>query len=354
MLQAVLLCIGRHWNSSTLHRKTMGSQRTRVLEQGKQVEVLEGVVPGGQTVAVEVARISGGSPGPVLAVFAAMHGTEYASVAALGRLIQEARPERITGTLLLVPVANPAAFESRTMYVSPVDGKNLNRTFPGASDGTYTEVLADLLWRNVARDANYVIDIHGGEVIEGLFPFCGAYASQARPEIGAASRRAAEAFHPPYLVLNQLPHSIQRKAQRLSLMATDSGIPSVLVEAGSRGRLDEQDIQFIQRGVMNVMRQIGILPEVVEPAPKPPVVIRELPVIASTTGLFHPRVEPGDTISPGQDLGHVVDYFGCTVERFTSEWDGVVLGVIGPLTVPGGMPLVIGVISDGWAPHQPL
>jgi predicted deacylase len=290
----------------------------------------------------------------VLAAFAAMHGTEYASVAALSRLIHDIRPETVSGTLVLVPVANRLAFETRTMYVSPHDEKNLNRTFPGSPDGTYTEVLADLLWRNVAREADYVIDIHGGEVVEGLFPFCGAYASKARPDVGDRSRCAAEAFHPPYLVLNQLPATTERRAQRLSLMATDAGIPSVLVEAGSRGRLDEPDIQFIYRGMLNVMRFVGMLDEPVQPALSPPVVVREVPVIANSTGLLHARVVPGDIISPGQVLGEIVDYTGCAVERFTSEWDGVVLGVIGPATIPGRMPLVIGVVSDGWAPHQPL
>jgi len=309
---------------------------------------------GDADVSVDVVHISSGRPGPVLAVFASMHGTEYASVAALGRLIQELDPSRVTGTLRLVPVANRLAFETRTMYVSPADGKNLNRSFPGRPDGSYTEVLADLLWRNVVDGATAVVDVHGGEVVEGLYPFAGAYAAADRPDVGAVSRRLAEAFHPPYLVLNQLPAEVRRTGQRLSLMATDSGIPAALVEAGQRGQLEDTDMSFIADGVVNAMRVLGMLDEPVETSSATPVVVRELPVIARQTGLFHSVVVPGDRVMPGQELGTIRDYTGATVERFVAEWTGVVLGVIGPSVMAGGMPLVIGVMADGWAPHQPL
>lgn len=327
---------------------------SETLEPGKQIVTLTAQTADGQHVSVPTVRITSGRSGPSLLVIAAMHGTEYASVAALGRLVQTVRPADVSGVLILVPVANRLAFESRTMYVSPADGKNLNRVFPGRADGSYTEVLADLLWNHLGRAASCILDVHGGEIVEGLFPFAGAYAQDGRPEIGQLSRRAAEAFHPPFLVLNQLPAHIAREKQRLSLIGTDAGIPAVLVEAGERGFLHEPDIRFIQEGVLNVMRVLGMLAEPVRPAPKPPVVVRELPVIASSTGLFHARVKPGDWISPHQVLGEVIDYFGRSVERFTSEWHGVVLGVIGPAVVPGGMLLVIGEVADGWAPHQPL
>src|SRR5262245_1602224 len=88
-----------------------------------------------------------------------MHGTEYASIAALGRLIQTIDANSVRGTLTLVPVANRLAVESRTMYVCPPDGKNLNRTFPGNPHGSYAEVLADLLWREIASQASHILDV---------------------------------------------------------------------------------------------------------------------------------------------------------------------------------------------------
>ncbi len=287
-------------------------------------------------------RISNGQAGPHLAVFAAMHGTEYASVAALGHLIQTLDARRVRGTLSLVPVANRLAFESRTMYVCPPDGKNLNRTFPGDPHGSYAEVLADLLWREVASQASHVLDIHGGELVEGLVPFTGAYVLHAQPEVARASRQLAEAFDTPYLVMNEVP-AVAEGGSRLCHVATRAGIPAALAEAGQLGRMDEPDVRFIAEGVRNVMRTLGMLDEPVAPPPRERIVLEEIEVYAHSTGLFHARVAPGDAIEPGQHLGEIVDYLGNTVERFESQWSGVVLGVIGPAMVEGRFPLVIGV-----------
>jgi hypothetical protein len=121
---------------------------------------------------------------------------EYAPVAALGRLIQSLDPSRVRGTLSLVPVANRLAFEGRTMYLTPGDGLNLNRTFPGDARGSYTQVLADLLWQHIASRASHLLDIHGGELVEGLVPFTGAYALEGQADVAVVSRQLAE-FHTP-------------------------------------------------------------------------------------------------------------------------------------------------------------
>ena len=93
----------------------------------------------------------------------------------------------------------------------PGDGKNLNRTFPGDPRGSYTEVLADLLWQRIASRRKPLLDIHGGELVEGLVPFTGAYAmdgqERRRARFQADSRRR---FDTAYLVLNQVPAAGQR------------------------------------------------------------------------------------------------------------------------------------------------
>jgi predicted deacylase len=306
------------------------------------LETLEATTPDGAQITVDMVLIGSGQPGPQLAVFAAMHGTEYASVAALGRLIQALDPSRVRGTLTLVPVVNRLAFDSRTMYVCPPDGKNLNRTFPGDPHGSYAEVLADLVWREVASRASHILDVHGGELVERLVPFTGAYALDGQAELARRSRQLAEAFDTPFLVLNTVPAHASG-GSRLAHVATRAGIPAALVEAGQRGQMDEADVRFITDGVLNTMRAIGMLEPAPVAPPRTPIVLEEIEVYAHTSGLFHARVAPGDAIEPGQDLGSIVDHLGRTVERFTSEWSGVVLGVIGPAMVAGRFPLVIGV-----------
>jgi predicted deacylase len=120
-------------------------------------------------------------------------------------------------------------------------------------------------------------------------------------------------------------------------------MPAALVEAGERGRIDDAPVGFIVDGVVNAMRGLRLLNQSPAAEHGQRVILDEIEVYAHTSGLFLSRVSAGDHIEPGQDLGQIVDYLGRPVERFTSEWSGVVLGVIGPAMVEGRFPLVVGV-----------
>ena len=88
---------------------------------------------------IPVAVMQGARPGPVLAIVAGAHGTEYASIIAIEKLIGTLDPGRICGTVILVPLINLASFEQKVPHVNPVDGKSMNRFYPGKVDGTQTE-----------------------------------------------------------------------------------------------------------------------------------------------------------------------------------------------------------------------
>src|SRR5713101_9467685 len=88
---------------------------------------------------IPVAVIRGPKRGPTLALVAGAHGTEYASIIALEKLIQELNPAEISGTVIIVPLVNIASFEQNVPHVNPVDGKSMNRFYPGNPNGTQTE-----------------------------------------------------------------------------------------------------------------------------------------------------------------------------------------------------------------------
>ena len=88
---------------------------------------------------IPVAVIRGPKPGPTLALVAGAHGTEYASIIALEKLIQELNPADISGVVIIVPLVNIASFERKVPHVNPVDGKSMNRFYPGNPNGTQTE-----------------------------------------------------------------------------------------------------------------------------------------------------------------------------------------------------------------------
>src|SRR5438045_3499265 len=85
---------------------------------------------------VPVVVIHGSRPGPVLAIAAGAHGTEYASIIAVEQLIGVLNPQEIAGTVILLPLINVQSFEQKTPHINPVDGKNMNRFYPGRLNGT--------------------------------------------------------------------------------------------------------------------------------------------------------------------------------------------------------------------------
>src|SRR5205807_8363498 len=95
-------------------------------------------VPAGVDAAtsIPVAVIQGAKPGPVLTLVSGAQGTEYASIIALEKLIQHLDAEQISGTVVILPLVNIASFEQKVPHVNPVDGKSMNRFYPGKLDGT--------------------------------------------------------------------------------------------------------------------------------------------------------------------------------------------------------------------------
>src|SRR5687767_14422115 len=112
---------------------------------------------------IPVSLIRGSDDGPVLALIAGTHGYEYPGITALQRLRQSIDPSALRGSLILVHIANPPSFYGRTIYVSPADGKNLNRVFPGRPDGTLSERIAHTITTEVIAKADFLVDLHAGD-----------------------------------------------------------------------------------------------------------------------------------------------------------------------------------------------
>src|SRR5437016_2875428 len=123
---------------------------------------------------VPVIVINGAKAGPTLALVAGAHGTEYASIIALEKLAQEAKPAEMTGALIVVPLLNLASFAQKVPHLNPVDGKNMNRFYPGKADGTQTERASYAIAKQVVEKCDYLIDYHGGDIDENLraYAYC--------------------------------------------------------------------------------------------------------------------------------------------------------------------------------------
>jgi len=289
---------------------------------------------------IPVTVIRGQKPGPVLALLAGVHGYEYPGITALQRLRQTVHPEDLTGTLILVHIANPPSFYGRTIYTSPADGKNLNRVFPGKKDGTLSERIAESITLKVIEQADFLVDLHAGDGNEALRPYVYMPVT-GNPELDAASRGMALAFGLDHIVIDEAPLLPKDASVYTDQTALTRGIPAITTETGQLGSNDERWVALAEHGIANLLRHLGML----EGAPEANgnvVWLTGYQVIESpATGIFQAAVRDGYAIAENGLLGHLVDAFGNKITDIRAPFAGIVNYVVGTPPVSEGEPLAM-------------
>lgn len=289
---------------------------------------------------IPVSIIRGSKPGPTLALIAGTHGYEYPGIVALQRIRQGVNPTDLSGTLLLVHIANPPSFYGRTIYYSPADGKNLNRVYPGKADGSLSERIAFAITRQVIEQADFLIDLHAGDGNEALRPY--VYLPQTgQAELDAKSRGMAIAFGIDHIVLDVGRAQPPEASLYTDQTAISRGIPAITSETGQLGLSDDYWVSLAEDGILNVMRHLQMLPGKVVPN-EHVVWLKDYEVIrAPATGLFQPAVRDGYAIAENGLLGELLDPFGQRIAEIRAPFAGVVNYVLGTPPVSEGEPVVM-------------
>jgi predicted deacylase len=285
-------------------------------------------VPAGSDAAtrIPVAVIQGAKPGPVLMLASGSHGTEYSSIIAIEELIAKLDPAEISGTVILLPLINTASFEQKVPHVNPVDGKSMNRFYPGRADGTQTERASWIITKEVVERSDYLVDYHGGDLDESLRPYA-YWAPTGNAKQDAASRGMVEAFGLDTIILVKDRPTDPNAAKYLDNNASLRGKASIVVEAGYAGTTDPADIGVLTAGTLNVMRYLKMLAGSAT-AVEHPVWIAKIDTVASNeTGIFYPLVKRGNYVASGSKVGYVTDYFGKVIQEARAPASGVVLYV---------------------------
>lgn len=286
----------------------------------------------GHATHVPVFLINGAHEGPTLVVTGGIHGAEYASIEAALRLGRSLDPARLHGRVLVVPIASMPAYKARAIYIVPVDGKNLNRQFPGNARGTAAEQLAYWLVENVIRQGDYYVDLHGGDMNEALVPFT-LFQSGGDEATGARSLEMARVFGIKYLVGSGVKGSTVSAALELK-------IPGILPESGGQGIWEPHHINAHTEGLDRLMRHLKMI-EGPEPEPRETIVMNQFPWLRSEhDGCYYPSVRVGDTVRAGQSVGRVADFDGKTLQAIEAPVDGTVLFLVTTLAINNGDPLL--------------
>lgn len=305
-------------------------------------------VPAGVDAAtnIPVIVIQGAKAGPRLALVAGSHGTEYASIIALEKLAQSVSPSELSGTLIIVPLINLASFAQKVPHVNPVDGKNMNRMYPGNPDGTQTERASWAIGRQVVAPSDYLIDLHGGDLDENLRRYS-YWPRTGNEKLDATSRGMVMAFGLDHIVIQKSQGPASPGGSPISRFSEDLGKPTVIAEAGHAGTTDAEDVDVLVQGSENVMRYLKMLPGEVRPVEHPVWIGAITTVRSDHEGMFYPLAVPEGYVQQGMRIGYTTDYFGNKLEDVITPVSGVVVYICSvPSMTKGGTAAYIGEIAS--------
>ncbi|MGR9107264.1 MAG: succinylglutamate desuccinylase/aspartoacylase family protein [Gammaproteobacteria bacterium] len=244
---------------------------------------------------IPVKVIHGKRDGPRLFVCAAIHGDEINGVEIIRRLMNLKALARLKGTLIAVPVVNVYGFINKSRYLP--DRRDLNRSFPGSESGSLASRLSHVFLREIASKSTHGIDLHTAAIHRDNLPQVRAYLDDE------TTSRMAQAFSAP-VILNTpiLDGSMRQALERM-------GVSVIVYEAGEALRFNEVSIRAGVKGIVSVMREIGMLPRAkAQHASIEPLIAQSSTwVRAPQSGILRTLVRLGEVVAKDQVMGIIAD-----------------------------------------------
>ena len=312
------------------------------------------VVPPGPDsgLSIPVAVINGARPGPVVALVAGSHGTEYASIVALQRLIGLLDPKTMAGTAIVVPLVNLASFRQMIVHLNPVDGKGMNRVYPGDLRGTQSQRALALMAEQVVKPASVIIDLHGGDLDEDLRPYSYWFRG-GNPAQDSASGALTLAFGLDHIIIQDVDPANPASRGTLSGYAVSLGKTVLVAEAGRSGTVVAGDVALLVDGMLNALGHLRMIDRVVHGVERPVWLDGGARVAAEGDGMFAPSVARGSYVNEGMKVGLLTDFFGRTVKEVRAPASGVVTFIRGvPSIWPGATLINVGRVLTTPPPYS--
>ncbi len=253
-----------------------------------------GVIP------VPIAIISSG-PGPTVLITAGVHGDEYEGLVIARRLFRDLEPAQMAGTVILMPAVNLPAVRAAAR-VSPVDGGNMNRAFPGDTLQGPTAIIADFIETQILPRAQFAVDLHSGGTRSIYTPCAYVYAFGSE----AFRKRKLAAIH-----AFGLPHTTVVAATSsggsLSAACERHNVVMVATELGGGAQLDRRAMDLGYVGTRALLSHAGVLAGDVEGRRTSLIHVesRRSSVTSNIDGMFEHAVDVGDDVVAGQIAGQV-------------------------------------------------
>jgi N2-acetyl-L-2,4-diaminobutanoate deacetylase len=269
---------------------------------------------------IPIAVIKNGN-GPTALLTGGNHGDEYEGPIALADLASRLSADDVSGRIIVVPYMNYPAFQA-ARRVSPIDGLNMNRIFPGRPDGTVTEKIADYFQHTLLPMADYVLDFHSGGRSLDFLPFAACHVLDDKDQ-QARSVAARNAFGAPYAMT-----MLEIDATGMyDTAAEELGKVFVTTEIGGGGTATASTTSIAKRGVANFLKHAGILSGALEEMPTVELEMAgsDCFVFSQSRGMVEPVVDLGETVRKGDVLAkiHPVERVGVPPDGCRALMDGI-------------------------------
>lgn len=281
----------------------------------------------GTPIKLSLLTASGKEEGPTVWLIGCVHGDEYGGAASIIQFIKELDVQELKGTIVGLPVANPPSFKAWSR-ISPLDGVNLNRVFPGDPKGTFSLRLAHTLLETVSETADYVIDLHSGGIALHV-PFFVIYKDGDSDAVNK-SRWLAERMGTEIIWQAAGNDATQGTGTDYYTM---HGIPSVTVEVGG-GTVTKEHEKLFKASIHHALQALEMVPGQAPLQDSYTVYKKAEFMFAGEGGLFVPACEVGTILAKGDLIGSIMNLYGEVMEEIRSPFDHGFLAATGNLYWP--------------------
>ncbi|HBY87768.1 MAG TPA: succinylglutamate desuccinylase [Colwellia sp.] len=266
-------------------------------------------------VSLPVHIIRAKKPGPTIFVSAAVHGDELNGIEIIRRLINENKFKITKGTVIAVPMVNVYGVVNQSRYMP--DRRDLNRCFPGSPKGSLAGRVAHIFLNEIVKHCDYGIDLHTGAIHRSNLP-------QIRADMSDAdTKELAEVFGVPVVLNSNLVDGSLRES------AVKNNTKILLYEAGEALRFDEFSIRAGMKGIINVLKHLGLTKKASTTKKKklvPFIANGSQWVRANASGIVHNIVNLGDQITKGQILAEIGSPYGAIFNSVIATRSGILIG----------------------------
>ena len=258
--------------------------------------------------------IRGKRDGPVVFISAAIHGDELNGIEIIRRLRKLNILKRLKGTLILVPIVNTYGVTTLSRYMP--DRRDLNRSFPGSKKGSLASRIAKIFFDEIVKKCDFGIDLHTASIHKSNLP-------QIRTNLNNEfTYNLAKVFEAPVVLHSELREgSLREEAQNID-------IPVLLYEAGEALRFDEKSIRIGVKGIVNVLRELDMLPQkTTKKTTKLPIISKSSQWIRSMdSGIIRTIKGLGDTVHEDEIIAYVDEPLDNNSYEIRATFDGVIIG----------------------------